>query len=223
MHEPVFEDRLGNPRRAFGKTHQGHELRLQVGGKAGIGVGGDVRRLRHAVGGNPHAVILNGNRRAGVFQDFQKRVEMPWPRAGQRQITAGDQGRDGEGPGFDAVGNDGMLRVTQGLHALDRNRVGPVAGDARAHGVQAFGKVHDLRLARDIDEFRGSLRQRRRDQGVFGRADRDHREHHPRAGQARRGSRLDIAVGKFDHGAKRLHGADVQVDRPRADGASARK
>ena len=44
VHEAVFEDRLGDPRSALGLGHQGHELRLQIGRKAGEGRGLDIDR-----------------------------------------------------------------------------------------------------------------------------------------------------------------------------------
>ncbi len=45
VHEAVFKDGLADDAFALGRCHQGHELGLQVGGEARIGVGLEVHRI----------------------------------------------------------------------------------------------------------------------------------------------------------------------------------
>ncbi|GIS12422.1 MAG: hypothetical protein CM15mP115_15730 [Alphaproteobacteria bacterium] len=68
------------------------------------------------------------------------------PRAGilQCQLAAGDRGGNGECAGLDPVGDDVVCRIAEAVDTLDRNCIRAVAGDARAHCDQAFGKIADL-------------------------------------------------------------------------------
>ena len=56
VHEAVFENGFGDHRGAFGDRHQGHELGLHVGGKAGIGFGFDIGAAQVAGAFDPEAV-----------------------------------------------------------------------------------------------------------------------------------------------------------------------
>ena len=55
VHEAVLEDLLGDQRDALGLRHQGHVLRLQVGGEAGILLGGHVHGAQRAGGRDAQA------------------------------------------------------------------------------------------------------------------------------------------------------------------------
>ena len=139
------------------------------------------------------------------------------------QLAAGNRRGDGKGAGLDPVGNHRMRRIPEAIDPFDQNRIGAMPADLRAHGDQAFGKIADFRFAGGIDDFRLALRQAGGNQRVLGGADRHHRKDHPPTGQARGRARLYIAVGKLDNGAKSLHRADMEIDRPRADGTAARQ
>ena len=223
MHEAVLEHCLGNPRRPVGKAHQRHELRLQVGRESGERVGGDVCRPDAAICGDPDAVIILVDGDSAPAQHLEQRIKMP--RAGilQCQLAAGDRGGNGECAGLDPVGDDVVSRIGKAVDTLDRNCIHAVAGDARAHCDQAFGKIADLGLARGIHNFGCALGECGRDHRVFGGADRHHRKDDARAGQPAGRPCLNVAVGELDDRAKGLHRTDMEINRPGADGAAARK
>src|SRR5581483_244965 len=68
VHEAVLEDRFGEAARPVGPRHERHELRLQVGGKARVGHGGDVDRAERpvALDGKPALALVHAH--AGLAQ-----------------------------------------------------------------------------------------------------------------------------------------------------------
>jgi len=98
--------------------------------------------------------------------------------------------------------------------------VGPRAFDVCAHRHQAVGQVDDFRLLGRVVDHRGAFGERRSHQHVLGRAHADDVERHLAAAQAV-GAGLDEAMLERDPRAKGLQRLDVQVDRARADGATA--
>ena len=67
------------------------------------------------------------------------------------------------------------------------------------------------------------LAKRRGHHHILGGADRDDREHDLGAREPMLGARLDIAAVELDRRAQALQSLDVEIDRPRADGAAARQ
>ena len=135
-----------------------HELRLHVGGKRGIGRSAHVDGIQDAVGLERNPVLPGFDVRARFAQLLQHRVEDVRPRSGEPYAAAGGRGCHQKGAGLDAVGHHAVLRAVQPLDALDRDDVGARAPHARAHGVQAAGEIHHLRLARRILDHRRALR-----------------------------------------------------------------
>ena len=128
VHEAVFENRLDDDGDAFGLGHQRHVLRLQVGGEAGIFLGGHIHGAQaagaaHAQGGGVRLCHL----RAGLLQLGHERAHVLGHAAGHRDVAAGDGAGDQKRAGLDAVGDDGVLGAVQLLDALDAD-----GGSARA-------------------------------------------------------------------------------------------
>ena len=100
--------------------------------------------------------------------------------------------------------------------------VGARALDLGAHGDQEIGQIHHLGLARRVLEDRLAVGQRRGHHQVLGARHGDGIEHQARALQAP-GPRADVAALDLDLRAHGLQSRDVDVHRPRTDGAAARQ
>ncbi len=128
----------------------------------------------------------------------------------------------GVGTGLDAVGHHFVGRAVQRFHAV-YGQVGRADTlDLRAHRGQQAAQVHDLRLARGVEQAAGAISQHRRHQRILGRAHADHGEVEFAAGQAAIGRvRLDVTLRQLDLATQRLDSLQVQIDGPVADGAAA--
>ena len=224
MHEAVLEDGLGDARLAFGHRHQAHELGLQIGREAGERLGGHVhRRDARAVAPDADAGIGRRDLGAGPAHHVERGLQEVWLRAFEQHVAAGHGDRHGVGAGLDAVGNDADIGARKLVHALygDGGRAGAV--DLRAHGDQAIGEVDDLGLARRVFQHGLAARQGRGHHQYMGGADRHFREHVAVAAQPVLRRRHDIAGVHVDLGAQLLQAVDEEIDRARADGATARQ
>ncbi len=183
MHETVFKNCFGDVRRAFRTRHQRHELRLQIGRKAGERRGRNLDRPdAGAVARDTNAFVVRRDGRACFGQHVQRRLQQFGTRAGELHIAAGHRDRHGIGAGLDAIRQNGMPRAVQLGHAFDDNARRAGAGNLRAHLVEAVGDIDDLRLARRVGDDRRALGERRRHQRHMGAADRDFRKIDLRAG-----------------------------------------
>ncbi len=147
--------------------------------------------------------------------------------SGAQPVTRTSPPRDGagdeEGAGLDAVGDDGVLGAVQPLDALDSNGGGPGAFDGRAHLVEQSRRGRLTSGSRAAFSSTVSpWASDRRHQQVFGAGDGDPVEVDRRAAQAVGSLGLDVAVLLADARAQLLQPRQVQVDRPRPDGAPAR-
>ena len=118
-----------------------------------------------------------------------------------------------------------MIRWLTPCKALTPSIVYDIASGAMnvpAHVVEHFRQVVDLRLLGGIFNHRRALGQGRRHHEIFRRADRRQIEINFRAAQFRR-SRFDITVSLLDGGAQRFEPLEMQIDRARADGTTARR
>ncbi len=140
---------------------------------------------------------------------------------GHHQVASTDSTRHQKGSGFDAVGIDAMFGAVQLVHALNPDGRRARALDIRAHGYQQSGQVDHLRLPGAIFHQRIALSQNRRHQQVFRARHGDLVENNVRAMQPL-GPRFQIAVLLHDGRAHGLQPLEVQIDRPVANGATAR-
>ena len=119
------------------------------------------------------------------------------------EMTAGDRGGDGVGPGLDAVGDQLVAGAVQGIHALHQNPMRPGTLDARAHRGEAEREVADFGIARRVQDLAFAAREHRRHQRRLGRSDRRRGQHDAAAAQAVAfGPRVNVAGLDLDLGAR---------------------
>jgi len=121
---------------------------------------------------------------------------------------------------LDPIRQNLIVRAVKLVHPLDHQRIRARAFDVRAHRHQALRQIHHLRFAGGVFDDRGATGQHGGHQQVFGAGDCDQIQHDMRAFQAV-GAGADVAVLDLDLRSHGFQALDVQVDRPRADGATA--
>ncbi len=115
-----------------------------------------------------------------------------------------------------------MARAVELGDAVDDDAPRAGAGNARAHLVETLGNVDDFRLACGVLDHGRAVGQRGRHDRRVGAADGHFGKHDLAALETVRRARHHIAGLDVDLGAEPLHRHDQEVDRPRADGATAR-
>ena len=221
VHEAALEHGLADHRRAGRDGHQGHELRLQVGWKSGVGLGCDVDGLQWAGADDHQPAVGRPDLHARALQRRTDRSEMFEVRAKDFEIAAGDRGSDGVGPGLDPVGDQFVAGGVERVDPLHQNsmRSGPL--DACSHRRKAQGEIADLGIARRIQNLGLAAGEDGSHQRGLGRPDRRQRQHDAAAAQSiSLGLRVNVAGHDVDVGAQRVQRLEVQVDRPRADCAA---
>ena len=142
------------------------------------------------------------------------------PRVLEAHVAARDRAGHQIRAAFDAIRQHFVCRAVQLLHALHDDLVRAGALDLRAHRDEEVREVDHFGLARRVLDDGFAVRERRGHHQVLGARDRDGVEHQPRALQPPR-ARADVAAFDADVRAHRLQPGDVNVHRPRADGAAA--
>ena len=157
-----------------------------------------------------------------ALDDVEEGAEVVARRAGQRDPATGHGAGDDERAGFDAVGDDAVLRATQTTLAVDLDGVRVGALDLRAHLLQEHDQVVDLGFLRGGADHGMAVGKRGREHRVLGAHDRHEREADLAAPQSTRRRREVVAVSILDLRAERPHRVDVEVHRPAADPVAAR-
>ena len=121
-------------------------------------------------------VLVVFDDRAGFRQRVERRPEVRKTGALKHYVAAGRRHRHRKRSGLDAIGENGMDSSFKPVAALNAQRRRADAFDLGAHFDEAIGDVADFRLARRVLDHRLALGERRRQQDVVGRADRDFRE-----------------------------------------------
>ena len=135
-------------------------------------------------------------------------------------VPIADGPADQECPGFDAVGNDVVLRPTQAVHPPDPDDLLADPLDPRPHLDQELGQGGDLGLQGAVSQHGFALGQRGGHEQILGPPDGLFVELDVRTVKPG-GLGLDGAVLEREVGAQLLHSGDVEVDRPGTDGAPA--
>ena len=220
VHEAVLENIFGDDRRAFGLRGQRHELGLHVGGKSGKFFGGHIRGGEGIVAHHAHGV----GGRLGLDSDFlefaEDRAEVSGIASGDVEVAAGHGSGDKKCAGFDAVGNDAVLRAFQFAHAFHADGCSAGAFNLRSHFVEQGGKVGDFRLASTVMQNGLAFGESGCHEQVFGAGDGDFVENDFCTLQAIGGG-FDVAVILRDFCAELFEAFDVHVDGAAADGAAA--
>ena len=143
-------------------------------------------------------------------------------RALDAHMPAGDRARHQVGAALDAIGQHLVGRAAQPLDALDHDLVGAGALDVGTHGHQEVGEIHYFGFPRGVLQDGFAVGEGRRHHQVLGAGDRHRIEHQPRALEAP-GAGANVTALDGDVGTHRLQPRDVNVHRPRTDGAAARQ
>ena len=145
-------------------------------------------------------------------------------RAEDLEMTAGDRGGDGVGPGLDAVGDQIVAGVVEGIHPLHQNPMRPDTLDARSHRGQAEREVADFGIARRVQDLGFTPCEDRRHQGRLGRSHGWRGQYDAAAAQpVAFGPRMNVTGLDVDVGPERVQRLEMQIDRPRADRAASRQ
>jgi hypothetical protein len=133
-----------------------------------------------------------------------------------------DRARDEIGAGLDAIRLHLVARGVQFLDTLDHDLVRARALDLRAHRDEELREVDHFRFARGVLDDGFAVGQRRGHHEVLGARDRDGLEIEARTLEPAC-ARADVAAVDLDVRTHGLQARDVDVHRPRADGAAARQ
>ncbi len=125
MHEAVLEDVFMDDALALGRRHQGHELRLQVGGEARIDLGRDVDRLQplRRVATDDQAVLRRFDLDARLDHLVGQGGDQVGAALGQAHLAPGHRRGKGIGAHLDSIGNHRPGRARQGRDAGDGQHV----------------------------------------------------------------------------------------------------
>ena len=158
--------------------------------------------------------------RPGILQLLDDGLEVGRLDAGEEDVAPGQGPGDEEGPGLDPVGDDLVAGAAELPDALDPDRLLADPVDLGPHLDQELAEVGDLGLEGAVAEDGLALGQGGGHDQVLGPG---HRLLLELDGRARElvGLGLDVAVLEADGRPELLQAADVEVDRPRADGAAA--
>ncbi|MNX77077.1 hypothetical protein D3C86_1086010 [compost metagenome] len=202
VQEAVLEDHLGQDRGAVDGRKQGHDLRLHVGGEAGVGHGADVDRLEGPVDLDvDHVLAHGGDGHAHLDELACDRLQVVVADPGQGQVAPGDGRGDHEGARLDPVGDDRVVTAAQAADALDGDGLGAGPGDLGAHLVEEVGEIDDLGLLGAVLDDGGALGVDRGHHDGLGGAHAREVEVHVAADQSV-GLGLHVAVLDGDLGAK---------------------
>ena len=225
VHEAVFEDRLDHCTSAFGNGVERDELRLHVGRERRVRGGTQVDGFRpFAVHVQLDPVFASVDVGAGFLEFFQYGFKDGRISVLDLDAAAGHGSGNQVGAGLDTVRHHAVVGRVQALDAIDDDGVGTSALDLAAHGVDEVGQVDHFRLARGVLQHAAALGQGSGHHDVLGTGHADGVEEEVRTAQATlRRLGLDVAGFDFDLRAHGLEATDVQVDRARANGATARQ
>src|SRR5688572_8096485 len=153
IEQAIIVDALVHDTHALRLSKKGAEVRLMVGGKAGIRqcLGLDVLELA-SLAADPDTSI------AGLYLDVcftqlgKKRVEVLGRRPFNYHFAAGDGGGEGEETGFEAVSQDTMAYTVKLRDALDFDNALAHALDLRSHLLEHPRDMHDLGLDGGVDD-----------------------------------------------------------------------
>ncbi|MNF83690.1 hypothetical protein D3C84_660170 [compost metagenome] len=225
VHEAVFEDRLDHGTGAFGNGVEGDELRLHVGRERRVRSGPHVDGFRTlAVHVQLDPVFATGDFGTGLTEFFQNGFEDGRIGVLDLDATAGHGSGDQVSAGFDTVRHDLIESRTQTLDTINGDGVSTSAGHLGAHGVEEVRQVDHFRLASSVLQHAAALGQSSGHHDVLGTGHTDGIEEEVCTAQATfRRLGLDVAAFDVDNRAHGFEATDVQVDRTRTDGATARQ
>src|ERR1700682_5454531 len=144
---------------------------------------------------------------------------------GQSDIAASDGAGDEKSARFEAVGNDGVRGAAKFVNAANAQGRRFVAADIRAHLAQQVNKVGDFGFAGGVFENGLAIGESGGHENIFRSGYRDFIEQDAGATKFSVVGNFgeDVAVLGGNFGTHFFQRGKMQVDRARADGASARQ
>ncbi len=218
--EAGVEDGLFDVRCPLRQREVCDHRRLQVGRKPRVRRGRDVGCCPGRTALHSHAHAFGLDLRARARQDVAHAGKHGRIEAGDGDVPARDRAGEQKRAGDQPVRDDGVLATVQLLHALDDDRLRPLAVDLGADGDEEIGDVDDLRLARRVLNGRGALGPHGRQHDVLGGADARFGER-DRAGAQLRRSDDDRTMLEVDVRAERFKAVEMHVHRSRSQDAPA--
>ena len=182
---------------------------LEIGGVAGIGRSDDIDGRNRFRAGQFNGLIQVPDGHSGSGELFQDGRQVVHPEVADPHLASCQGAGNEKGAGFDAVGDDLLLRIVQLFLASDVQSGGPDAPDLSAHLLQEVGQGHNLGLLGRIVDDGLALGAHRSHEGIAGGPNAadfkiDGSTHH-------RSFSDNIAAVQGNGSAQRLHGAQVQV------------
>ena len=211
--EPVLEQGLLEAGHAASAAQGGHQQRLSVGGKAGVGRGGHAAHALQSAGAAQGNFLPRADGAARPPQSAQHRLQLPRLHAPQPDRASGGRRRAEVSRRHDAVGDDPMLRAVEVAHAVNLNHAAASAPHVGPHFPHKILQVLDFRLPRRIFEDGCSLSSTGGQHDVLRGAHAGHTQPQPRApGSAPAEQAALVLLHRDPHGPE---GLKVQVDGPR--------
>ena len=211
----------------FRSREECHQLRLQVGWEAGVGMRRHIDRSQAF--GRVRLDLRRSDLETGarLQQLVEKGRQVIGTQAAHRDLRIGDQPRDDERTRFDAIGNDAVTYAAEFVNAVDHETVRTDSVDPRPHRDETPREIVDFGFDRRAFDHGSTARERRGHQHV-GRPCHRWAERRTqvdvRADQSTWWSfGFDVAVFHGDARTERFESLQVQVDRAHAERATARQ
>ena len=221
MHKAILENRFGDAALLFTQGQQRHHLRLQVGWKAGVGLGVKLDTGRPAIASDPNPFRLLGNDDARALQGLQKAGEMIGASPLNQHIARGDCAGNQKSPGLNAVGNNLVADAVQRIDALNLNGPASRSVNTGAHCHEHGCQVLNFGFTRGVVQDGRSCGQGSGHHEVFCCAHGGKIEVDPCPCQPV-GLRFDIALSNPYGCAELLQTSQMDIDRTGANGTAAR-
>ena len=225
MEKSLGEDRVGHSALAPRKAQQGRELGLKIRGKSRVGRCRDPQRPRQSLGQERHPIGSDCQLHSRLIKPLENIAQIARDNLLDRHASAGNRAGQQEGGRLNPVGGHPVGRPAELIDAADRHGRTPQSLDVRAQPIKEPAEVDDFRLA-------GRMENRGRSAGECGGAHHVGGSGHGRSGGAGQidlrpaepcGSGDDVAVADRQVRPQGGQSLKMEIDRPRADPASARQ
>ena len=170
--------------------------------------------------GHPHPARFPFHPRPGLPQFRGERLEVFGPGILDQHVAAGEGRAHHERARLDPVRTHLVRHAVELVHPFDPNDLAARAAHPGAHPVQHLGQFRDLGLPGGVADHRLPAGQGRRHHEVLGGAHGRKRERDLGATKLP-GAGVDVAVVLAYDRAHALQPLEVQIHRPRTDGATA--
>lgn len=205
-----------------GDAEQCSHLGLQVGRESGVRFGDDVFCPNCTAALDTEAIFGLCHADSDVTDPVEKSDEVIDGSVGDSDISVSCRGGDGKRGGFDAIGDDGVIRSCELFDAVDFKDTRFGEFDAGTSSVEEASEFRDFRLLSCIADHCGALCEHCCGEHIAGTCDSGA----GRSGEVEIGggesisAGVDPAVGDLEVGAECCKSAEVEINGARADAAA---